>query len=115
MMDVYLTFACLPIGPWSTPQSVYTIPETAKDPNELAYMSTFHPEISDHGDVVTSYSLNSLDGLSALRKDDHRYQPRFIQVAAGAPAGTRARPLRAPAPPRIHSVWVHCRPSAGCS
>jgi hypothetical protein len=79
-MTVDLAFSCSPTGPWSTPQNVYSIPETTQYPDELAYIATFHPELSGSG-LVTSYNVNSLDGLTALRANDHLYQPRFIQIA----------------------------------
>jgi hypothetical protein len=114
-MQVAVTFACSPIGPWSTPQNIYTIPEISEYPHEFAYMATFHPEISDRGELVTSYSVNSLDGLSALKLNDHQYQPHFIQIAAGTTVGTRARPQRAPAPLHVHATWHRCRPNQLCS
>ncbi len=80
-MQVAVTFACSPTGPWSTPQNIYSIPEITEYPNEFAYMATFHPEISDGGGLVTSYSVNSMDGLSALQQNDHTYQPRFIEIS----------------------------------
>jgi hypothetical protein len=81
-MHVSVTFACSPTGPWSTAQTIYTTPETTEYPNEFAYMATLHPEISDGGGLVLSYSVNSLDGLSALEQNDHLYQPRFIQISS---------------------------------
>jgi hypothetical protein len=80
-MHVSVTFACSPTGPWSSAQTIYTTPETTEYPDEFAYMATLHPEISDSGGLVLSYSINSLDGLSALQKNDHLYQPRFIQIS----------------------------------
>ena len=82
-MQVSLTFACSPTGPWSSPRNIYSIPEIWEYPNELAYMATFHPEISAGGTLVTSYSVDSLDGLSALEQNDHQYQPHFIEIASG--------------------------------
>jgi hypothetical protein len=83
-MQVDVTFACSPTGPWSSPQTIYSIPETAAYPDEFAYMATFHPEISSNGELVTSYSVNSLDGLSALEQNVHQYQPRFIDIGFGS-------------------------------
>ena len=80
-MHVSVTFACSPTGPWSTVQTIYTTPETTEYPDEFAYMATLHPEISDSGGLVLSYSINSLDGLSALERNAHLYQPRFIQIS----------------------------------
>ncbi|HTU39712.1 MAG TPA: hypothetical protein VMF35_17050 [Acidimicrobiales bacterium] len=79
-MEVALTFSCSPTGPWSTPQNVYNIPETTEYPDELAYIATFHPELTANG-LVASYNINSLDGLAALEANDHIYQPQFIQIS----------------------------------
>jgi hypothetical protein len=78
---VALTFSCSPTGPWSIGQNVYSIPETAQYSNEIAYLGTFHPELSDGGALVASYSLDSLDGLPALEQNVHQYQPRFLQIS----------------------------------
>ena len=65
---------------------MYSIPQTTDYPDEYAYAATFHPELGGDG-LVTSYNTNSLDGLSALKENDHRYQPHFIQIALGTSAG----------------------------
>ena len=78
-MSVGVTFSCSPAGPFSSPQEIYSIPEVSQNPDELAYMATFHPELTSDG-LVTSYDINSLDGLSALEQNDHLYQPRFIVI-----------------------------------
>jgi hypothetical protein len=82
-MQVSATFACSPTGPWSSPRTIYSIPEISEFPDELAYMAVLHPEISASGELVASYSVNSLDGLAPLEQDDHAYQPRFIDITAG--------------------------------
>jgi hypothetical protein len=76
---VSVTFSCSPTGPWSTPVDIFAIPEVSEYPDEVAYMATFHPELAGNG-LVTSYDINSLDGLSALEQNDHVYQPRFIDI-----------------------------------
>ena len=77
---VYLTFSCSPTGPWTSTANVYTIPETATYPNEIAYMATFHPELTANG-LVVSYNIDSSGGLDSLLQDDHEYQPRFIDIS----------------------------------
>jgi hypothetical protein len=77
--SVTLTFSCSPTGPWSTPVNVYSVPELSEYSNEIAYTANFHPELTATG-LVVSYSIDSLDGISALEQDDHLYQPRFIQL-----------------------------------
>ncbi len=81
---VDLSYACSPAGPWSAPIPVYTIPQISEYDNEIAYMSTFHTELSSPGDLVVSYDINTLDGLSALEENVHQYQPQFLQLGTGS-------------------------------
>ena len=94
---VYLTFSCSPTGPWSPSTGVYTIPQTAAYPDEIAYMATFHPELSGDG-LVASYNIDSSGGLSSLEQDDHEYQPGFIEIAAATNADA---PVAAPEVPVV--------------
>ena len=76
--------ACSPAGPWSTPIPVYTIPQITEYSNEIAYMPTFHTEISSPGDLVVSYNIDTLNGLSASEQNVHDYQPQFLDVGTGS-------------------------------
>ena len=74
---VDLSYACSLTGPWSTPQTVYSIPQLGEYQNEIAYAPTFHPELTGQGGLVVSYSINSLtDG--AIFQNVHQYQPQFL-------------------------------------
>ena len=73
---VALSYACSPTGPWSPPAAVYTIPQIAEYPNEIAYSPTFHPELSQSG-LVVSYNINNTNPDSVLQ-DVHEYQPQFL-------------------------------------
>jgi hypothetical protein len=76
-----LSFACSPQGPWSTPQTVAPIPEIAQYHNEMAYIPTFHPELSSSTTgLAVSYNVNTTDGFGALAQNIHEYQPRFLQL-----------------------------------
>jgi hypothetical protein len=63
---------------------VYSIPQVAQYADEIAYIPTFHPELSSPGSLVVSYNIDSMDGLPALEQDVHQYQPQFIQVGTGS-------------------------------
>jgi hypothetical protein len=82
---VDLSFACAPQGPWSGPIAVYSIPQIKRFHHELAYIPTFHPELSPSDAVVVSYNVDTTDGLSATRRDVHTYQPRFLELEDKAP------------------------------
>jgi len=87
---VDLSYACSPEGPWSTPVPVYSLPRVTSIGHEFAYIPTFHPELSPHGATVISYNIDTTDGLSALRRDVHAYQPRFLEIGglASPPSST---------------------------
>ena len=78
--ELQVSYSCAPQGPWSTPATVYTIPEVTEYSDEIAYMATFHPELDDANGSVVSYSVDSLGGLDPLRADIHEYQPRFLYL-----------------------------------
>jgi hypothetical protein len=81
--SVDLSYACSAAGPWSSPAPLYTIPQVTQYPNEIAYIPTFHPELSGLDGLVISYNINNTGNLTALEQDVHEYQPQFIQLNAG--------------------------------
>lgn len=78
-----LSFACDPQGPWSKPETVYTLPEITGPQaykNQIAYLPTFHPGLGDADTVVASYNINTTNGLKAYLDNIHIYQPRFLTL-----------------------------------
>jgi len=80
---VALSYACSITGPWSAPVPVYTIPQVTEYPNEIAYIPTFHPEITGQGGLVVSYNTNnpgssSNPGPSAVLGNVQEYRPHFL-------------------------------------
>jgi hypothetical protein len=80
---VDLSYACSPTGPWSAPTPVYTIPQIAQYTDEIAYIPTFHPELSSPGTLVVSYNLDTTSGWIATENNIHEYQPQFLQLDIG--------------------------------
>jgi Domain of unknown function (DUF4185) len=77
---VDLSYSCSPQGPWSRPTPVYSIPQVRHLHDEIAYIPTFHPELSGSSGIIVSFNLDTLAGLSPLEKDIHAYQPQFLRV-----------------------------------
>ena len=75
------SYAVSPVGPWTTPEPIYTIPQIAEYQDETAYMPTFHPELSSPAVLVVSYNINTTTGLTTLLENVHTYQPQFILVS----------------------------------
>jgi hypothetical protein len=80
---VDLSYACSPTGPWTTPVTVYTVPQVSQYTDEFAYIPTFHPEVSGLGTLIVSYNIDTTDGLSVLEQNVHAYQPQFLQLNFG--------------------------------
>jgi len=76
-----LTFSCSPTGQWGSRMNVFSIPQTASYANEIAYMATFHPELSAAG-LVTSYNIDSTDGLSVLERNDRKDKPHVVVIGS---------------------------------
>jgi hypothetical protein len=83
--NVELSYSCSPQGPWTTPEPVYAIPQIAQYHDEIAYIPTFHPELSSAGSLVVSYNIDTTNGMTDLESDVHQYQPQFLQVKVGTP------------------------------
>ena len=97
---VDLSYSCSPEGPWSAPVPVYSVPQIQGLPGQIAYIPTFHPELSRPDISVISYNVDTTDGLSPLQEDIHGYQPRFVllrtrprSVDPGPPAQTPEAPV----------------------
>jgi len=79
---VDFSYACSPTGPWTTPTSSFSIPEVSNDAGEIAYIPTFHPDLSGQNNLVISYNVDNIDGLASLEQDVHQYQPRFLTMTS---------------------------------
>jgi hypothetical protein len=77
-----LSYACSPEGPWSAPASVYAIPQVEGLVDQIAYIPTFHPELSRRWDTVISYNVNTIAGYVPLETQIHGYQPHFVLVSS---------------------------------
>lgn len=76
---IFARFAPKPQGPWSTGRPLYTIPEAAADPKVIVYGAKGHPHLSAPGELLISYSVNTLD-FASLERDVEIYRPRFLRV-----------------------------------
>jgi hypothetical protein len=54
----------------------------SNDAGEIAYIPTFHPDLSGQNNLVISYNVDNIDGLASLEQDVHQYQPRFLTMTS---------------------------------
>jgi hypothetical protein len=83
--SVQLSYACSPEGPWTVPAPVYTVPQIDEYQDEIAYIPTFHPELSSGGSLIVSYNIDTTNGWADVEQNVHQYQPQFLQLNVGAP------------------------------
>jgi hypothetical protein len=83
--SIDFSYACSPEGPWTAPVSVYSVPQVHEYQDEIAYIPTFHPEISSAGSLIVSYNIDTTNGLADVEQNVHQYQPQFLQFNLGAP------------------------------
>lgn len=77
--DVVAAFGSSPVGPFGARQTLWTAPEPALDPDIYAYNAKAHPHLSQPGELIVSYNVNTFDFFAHF---DHAsiYRPRFIRV-----------------------------------
>lgn len=75
--DIVMRTARTPEGPWSGARVVHRCPEAAQ--GLMCYAGKGHPELSDPGELVVTYAVNSTDFGKASR-EAWIYKPRFVRV-----------------------------------
>lgn len=72
--------ACSPQGPWRDRQTIYETPESGGGSGQhFTYNAHGHPEISEDGQLLISYNVNTFD-FDELTRDPTLYRPRFITL-----------------------------------
>ncbi len=77
--DITVRIGTSPIGPFGPAIPVYTIPDTAADPDLFAYGSKAHPHLSRPDRLLISYHLNTFDFADHF-EDADIYRPRFVEL-----------------------------------
>lgn len=88
--EVFLRTAPRVEGPWSSPVSIYQIPElarglgTERDPNTFCYAAKEHPQLAQEGEILLTYVCNLFtpkggDPWAILRRMD-LYRPRPVAL-----------------------------------
>ena len=70
-----------PVGPFGPIIDIYDVKDDLKDsPNLFAYNAKAHPALSQPGELLISYNINSFDFSGDIKKFPHLYRPRFIKL-----------------------------------
>lgn len=68
-----------PVGPWGSLTTVYSCPEPSLDPDVFVYNAKAHPHLSDPGELLISYNVNTFEFADHFADADI-YRPRFIRL-----------------------------------
>jgi len=77
--QVTVRFGDSPTGPFRIYQNIYACPETFTDPNIMVYNAKAHPHLSQSGQLLISYNVNTFS-LSDLINQADIYRPRFVTL-----------------------------------
>lgn len=77
--QVTVRFGDSPTGPFRIYQNIYDCPETFNDPNIMVYNAKAHPHLSQPGQLLISYNVNTFS-LSDLINHADIYRPRFVTL-----------------------------------
>jgi hypothetical protein len=68
-----------PIGPFGVLQNIYDCPEVLEDPDIFVYNAKAHPHLSQTGQLLISYNVNSFD-FGDHFSNAGIYRPRFLSL-----------------------------------
>lgn len=76
---VGLRIGLAPAGPFGPIKELWDCPEV-KQKNFFVYNAKAHANLSEKGELLISYNVNSFDFLTDIQKTPNLYRPRFIRV-----------------------------------
>ncbi len=72
-----------PQGPWTEPRSVFSAPGVDRDTTYFAYAAKGHACLSQPGELLITYVVNSHD-FELAKRDTTIYRPRFVRLPLDA-------------------------------
>lgn len=78
--SVGLRIGLSPVGPFGPIQEVWKCPEVQVSKDYYVYNAKAHPHLSEKGELLISYNVNSFDFVNDLNNNPHLYRPRFIRI-----------------------------------
>lgn len=79
--SVAVRYGASPVGPWGPDIIVWDCPEIALTPNVFVYGAKAHPHLSDPGELLISYHVNTFDFNENFEAGGSQiYRPRFLRL-----------------------------------
>ncbi len=77
--DIAVRYGASPVGPWDAPIPIWHCPEITLTPNILVYGAKAHPHLSQPGELLISYHVNTTVFAEHFQFADI-YRPRFVRL-----------------------------------
>ncbi|RFS26906.1 DUF4185 domain-containing protein [Chitinophaga silvatica] len=78
--SIAMRIGASPVGPFGPVIKLWDCKSDAEEKTYFMYNAKAHPALSDPGELLISYNVNSFDFLKDLAKHPHLYRPRFIRL-----------------------------------
>ena len=78
--DIMIQAGKTPAGPFQPAKKVWSTPEIYEDLDFYTYNAKAHPHLSEPGELLISYNVNSFDFLKDIKYSPHHLRPRFFTV-----------------------------------
>lgn len=69
-----------PVGPFGPRIVLYKTSADIQDPDLFTYNAKAHPALSEPGELLISYNVNSFNFFDVVQKKPTLYRPRFVRV-----------------------------------
>ena len=77
--DIAVRYGSSPVGPWGAPIPIWFCPEDNLTPNTIVYGAKAHPHLSQPGELLISYHVNTTVFAEHFQFADI-YRPRFVRL-----------------------------------
>ena len=69
-----------PVGPFGPRIVLYKTSADIQDPDLFTYNAKAHPALSEQGELLISYNVNSFKFFEVVQKQPNLYRPRFVRI-----------------------------------
>ncbi|WP_414618023.1 DUF4185 domain-containing protein [Dyadobacter sp. 32] len=78
--DICMQVGPTPVGPFGPRITLYKTSADISDPDLFTYNAKAHPALSEEGELLISYNVNSFKFFKIVENKPNLYRPRFIRV-----------------------------------
>jgi hypothetical protein len=78
--EICMQIGPTPVGPFGPRIVLYKTSSDIKDPDLFTYNAKAHPALSEPGELLISYNVNTFKFFEVLAKKPNLYRPRFVRV-----------------------------------